>query len=362
LETLRPRAEYWDFELLEDEKSFEYILYHFFPYDADTNFDEFCCRERHSIHLEANFIPCFCGAEPDLPSFPELFPEYCLSCNTSVRKRIEEMLDDLLDRYDPVAHILEDFRRTLTPKQIEEYRRSVNYMVSFCETHPDILEEFGDPCGLGRETRKVIRELMESKYYGFVCESQKLRLLAGTQSPIERILLQELLSRGLFQDSFNALNRSISVSTQAGIYEDGYSDAYYRENQAYFGANPDYLPDFLKGKVLFTIADIFIQAKNKPHPGPRPRDESEVPQWKEKMEAWPNVRKLAIYADGHDYHEKTRAQARRDRSIDRRLQSLGYVVYRFTGSEIHRDVRSCCDFIQHDIDKFMNEATSKNGG
>lgn len=60
--------------------------------------------------------------------------------------------------------------------------------------------------------------------------------------------------------------------------------------------------------------------------------------------------KIAIECDGHEFHERTKDQAARDRKRDRELQHLGWVVLRFTGSEIHRDVYSCCeDAIRHFI-------------
>lgn len=50
---------------------------------------------------------------------------------------------------------------------------------------------------------------------------------------------------------------------------------------------------------------------------------------------------LAIECDGHAFHEKTKAQARKDRSRERALTALGYRVVRFTGSEIVGNARSC---------------------
>lgn len=43
---------------------------------------------------------------------------------------------------------------------------------------------------------------------------------------------------------------------------------------------------------------------------------------------------IAVECDGHDFHEKTKAQAQRDKKRDRDLQSIGWNVARFTGSEI----------------------------
>ncbi|WP_414461773.1 endonuclease domain-containing protein [Hyphomicrobium sp. DY-1] len=43
---------------------------------------------------------------------------------------------------------------------------------------------------------------------------------------------------------------------------------------------------------------------------------------------------IAIECDGHDFHEKTRDQAQRDKLRDREIQNAGVEVHRFTGSEI----------------------------
>ncbi len=46
------------------------------------------------------------------------------------------------------------------------------------------------------------------------------------------------------------------------------------------------------------------------------------------------LQKIVVECDGHDFHERTKDQARRDRSRDRDLQAEGWRVLRFTGSEI----------------------------
>lgn len=50
---------------------------------------------------------------------------------------------------------------------------------------------------------------------------------------------------------------------------------------------------------------------------------------------------LVVECDGHDFHERTKEQAEKDRSRDRRLQDAGYRIYRFTGREIYREAREC---------------------
>ncbi len=54
---------------------------------------------------------------------------------------------------------------------------------------------------------------------------------------------------------------------------------------------------------------------------------------------------LAVECDGHDFHERTKAQAAHDRGRDRFMQALGYTVFRFTGSEIWRKPMECAEQI-----------------
>lgn len=54
-------------------------------------------------------------------------------------------------------------------------------------------------------------------------------------------------------------------------------------------------------------------------------------------------RYLVVECDGHEFHEKTKAQAERDKKRDRDLQAAGFAVYRFTGSQIYRDPQQCGD-------------------
>jgi very-short-patch-repair endonuclease len=53
--------------------------------------------------------------------------------------------------------------------------------------------------------------------------------------------------------------------------------------------------------------------------------------------------RLIVECDGHDFHERTKAQAARDRSRDRLAQHQGLPIFRFTGSEIWRDPAGCAD-------------------
>jgi|SRR5664280_3633585 len=52
---------------------------------------------------------------------------------------------------------------------------------------------------------------------------------------------------------------------------------------------------------------------------------------------------VVVECDGHDFHERTKEQAAHDRKRDRLLQDLGFKVFRFTGSEIWKDVFRCAE-------------------
>lgn len=52
-------------------------------------------------------------------------------------------------------------------------------------------------------------------------------------------------------------------------------------------------------------------------------------------------RSVAIELDGHDFHERTKEQAARDKSRDRALAEAGWTVLRFTGSELWKDPVAC---------------------
>lgn len=50
---------------------------------------------------------------------------------------------------------------------------------------------------------------------------------------------------------------------------------------------------------------------------------------------------ILVECDGHDFHERTKEQASRDKQRDRELVMAGYKVLRYTGSEIYRNTPDC---------------------
>lgn len=59
-----------------------------------------------------------------------------------------------------------------------------------------------------------------------------------------------------------------------------------------------------------------------------------------------DMKKIIIECDGHDFHEKTKFQAKHDKEKDRLLQSKGYIVLRFTGSEIWNMMKCYSDLVE----------------
>jgi very-short-patch-repair endonuclease len=53
------------------------------------------------------------------------------------------------------------------------------------------------------------------------------------------------------------------------------------------------------------------------------------------------LRCIVVECDGHQFHQKTKEQAARDRTRDRFLSTKYGRVIRFTGSEIYRDPSRC---------------------
>lgn len=56
---------------------------------------------------------------------------------------------------------------------------------------------------------------------------------------------------------------------------------------------------------------------------------------------WDFIKSVLVECDGHDFHERTKEQAQRDRSKDRYFQKSSMPLLRFTGSEIYADPFRC---------------------
>ena len=55
------------------------------------------------------------------------------------------------------------------------------------------------------------------------------------------------------------------------------------------------------------------------------------------LEEYKEIKRLCIEIDGHDFHEKTKEQAAKDKKRDRKIKKAGYGILHFTGSEVYKD-------------------------
>lgn len=67
-----------------------------------------------------------------------------------------------------------------------------------------------------------------------------------------------------------------------------------------------------------------------------------------------NKRKILVECDGHDFHEKTKDQAQKDKQRDRDFLSAGIITLRFTGSEIWKNAKDCAEEIFQTYNGFQS--------
>lgn len=137
-----------------------------------------------------------------------------------------------------------------------------------------------------------------------------MKFLDLCESPIERVMLA-------------ALMRQVGASIDFGMFS----------NVLLVGAAPG---AYMAGSVTRSADDgqvLFVPQLEVDTDGPRYRLDIAVLD----VNADKTLRqKIAIECDGHEFHDRTKEQATRDRARDRALQSHGWKVLRFTGSDIVR--------------------------
>jgi very-short-patch-repair endonuclease len=65
---------------------------------------------------------------------------------------------------------------------------------------------------------------------------------------------------------------------------------------------------------------------------------------------------IDLELDGHEFHERTKKQAARDKKRDRDLQSIGWHVARFTGAEVYANPRAVVDEVCRFGDALLKRA------
>jgi hypothetical protein len=177
--------------------------------------------------------------------------------------------------------------------------------------------------------------------------SSTLRLLEAAvsvlQSPIEEAMFFALSIVG------GKLSGAVYYRMQRQEYGERYWDfpALCIEPQAELG---EYRVDFLVSATDFGPDfehPVRVRSSN------APAGVEEVPNYKE------TTVHMIVECDGHDWHDRTKDQASRDRERDRYLQKLGYPVFRYTGADIWKDVFGCA---QEAIETLLDSAHKKAWG
>lgn len=171
----------------------------------------------------------------------------------------------------------------------------------------------------------VDRDLMVEnvkKFYDYYTKGLSVGLsveiddsLVDCESPIEQIMSMKIYNFGLYNISIG--NPYIEVSNIK------------KNENIYFG-----------DKKTNYKADFLITVTNKNSDGDK------------------KVLKIIIECDGYDFHQKTKEQVDNDNIRERRLQSNGFIVFRYSGREIINDnkniiLKSVTDYIWKEHYKFM---------
>ncbi len=145
-------------------------------------------------------------------------------------------------------------------------------------------------------------DLLESEYLKSV--SVQLRdSLARTESPIEQLFLAHFLVNGW---RFPTQTEFCDIWKERENF--GFTNGLYRSEDFY-------------------TTVIYVQ----PHIDKRYRVDFAII----------GERRVVVELDGHDFHERTKEQAKNDKSRDRVLSASGWTVLRFTGSEIFSNASRC---------------------
>lgn len=78
----------------------------------------------------------------------------------------------------------------------------------------------------------------------------------------------------------------------------------------------------------------------------------------DESESWDLI--ADIETDGHDFHERTKEQAKADRSRDRAMTKHGVSVVRFTGAEVYADAIGCAEEVNDIVAAEVQRRTTRS--
>ena len=193
----------------------------------------------------------------------------------------------------------------------------------------------------------LINKIYKSEQYslGYFCH--RCATQTDPNSPLERLLYGSILTEESFNlinqkrfhgDHFEAHEHALSpIELQHQVnFEDSFNSRYTIIDLA-----------FHLWKLVYTVDQISEVKEIEIEHGETIWRSME--QKDEFQKAYVTIASYAIYCDGHNFHERTKEQAARDRSIDRKLQQMGWHVFRFTGSEIYNSLNKCIATITKQI-------------
>jgi very-short-patch-repair endonuclease len=168
-----------------------------------------------------------------------------------------------------------------------------------------------------RSEEQLLSELRQEAINTFCADydEKMAMLLALCESPIERVLLSAI-------DLYNASDDAVTL---------------FCKNKP-FPAERLLRGHSMSGPPSEYIGGIYPQVSIGPY---RADIYFEVFD-SETLKCW---FRLDIECDGHEFHERTKDQAARDKRRDRWFQAKGISVARFTGSEIWASPSDCADQI-----------------
>lgn len=193
--------------------------------------------------------------------------------------------------------------KTLSESEMETLLDDISSVLGY----KAIMEKFN--CKLN--DAKYIKKEIDSKPDCKNCDLKMIecyRCCKVCESPLERDLFKALIKNGINVELQMRINKDNSIS---------------------------HFPEEIEPAKILTIPDFYLKTEDK---------------------------KICIYTDGHTYHERTEYQATRDRSIDRNLQNLGYIVLRYTSSEIRQGLENVIKDIKKNIgnEKDFNNDFNEN--
>lgn len=172
----------------------------------------------------------------------------------------------------------------------------------------------------------IIHDSLVRKEEHDIC---RLRMIKA-ESPIEQIFAAELIAQGIYpsrnQETFDKL---VSAA--------GNGDVYPVDTFNPYPFNAYWICQKKIGQYRADFAFAFCSEEIK-------------------------LEKIVVECDGHDFHEKTKQQARHDKAKDRYLLSKGWVPIHFTGSEIYNDPAKCVDeVLDYHFSKWYNLVRGEGG-